>query len=191
MLQHITSAQFIKGSVGTDNILQNSILQVAFIGRSNAGKSSLINALTNQKGLAVTSSFPGRTQQMNIFLINKVLYFVDLPGYGFVRISPAVREKLQKMIDWYLFRSDYNQKYVVLIIDASLGPTDLDMDMLYKLEAAEKNIIVVANKIDKIKKPNLEKQISDIQSRIGSHTLLPISAEKKIGIADLVALLLK
>ncbi len=190
-MSNIRSAQFVKGAVGNDSMLENGIPQVAFIGRSNAGKSSLINALTNQKGLAITSSYPGRTQEMNIFFINKALYFVDLPGYGFVRISPDVREKLQKMIDWYFFRSDYKQKYVVLIIDAKLGPTDLDMDMLYKLEAAQKNIIIVANKIDKLKKSEYEKQIADIQFRVGNHILMPCSAEKKIGVGDLAAMLLK
>ncbi len=188
---NITSAKFIKGAVGTDNILENTIAQVAFIGRSNAGKSSLINALTNQKDLAITSSYPGRTQQMNIFLINKSLYFVDLPGYGFVRISPAVREKLQKMIDWYLFRSGYQQKYVVLVIDANIGLTDFDLDMLYKLEAEEKNIIVVGNKVDKIKKSVYEKQIEKIQEQIGSHKLFLFSSTKKIGIGELAAFLLK
>lgn len=190
-MSNVRSAQFVKGAVGNDTIFENGIPQVAFIGRSNAGKSSVINALTNQKGLAITSSYPGRTQEMNIFFINKAVYFVDLPGYGFVRISPDVREKLQKMIDWYFFRSEYNQKYVVLIIDANIGPTDLDMDMLYKLEAAQKNIIIVANKIDKIKKSEYTKKLEDIQQRVGSHIIMPCSAEKKIGIGDLAAMLLK
>ena len=190
-MSNIRSAQFVKGAVGNDTTLENGVPQIAFIGRSNAGKSSLINALTNQKNLAIASAYPGRTQEMNIFLINKSVYFVDLPGYGFVRISPNVREKLQKMIDWYFFRSGYPQKYIVLIIDASIGPTALDMDMLYQLEAAEKNVIIVANKIDKIKKSDYEKQIADIQFRVGDHILIPCSAEKKIGVGELAALLLK
>lgn len=190
-MSNIRSAQFIKGAVGNDNTLENGIPQIAFIGRSNAGKSSVINSLTGQKNLAVTSSYPGRTQEMNIFFINKALYFIDLPGYGFVKISPKVREKLQKMIDWYFFRSEYQQKFVVLIIDGSLGLTDLDMEMLYALEQAQKNVIVVANKIDKLKKSEYTKKIEEIQFQVGNHIMVPYSAEKKIGVGSLAALLLK
>ena len=110
---------------------------------------------------------------------------------GFVKISPKVREKLQKMIDWYFFRSEYKQKFVVLIVDGSLGLTDLDMEMLFALEQAQKNVIVVANKIDKIKKSEYEKQIEEIQFQVGNHTMIPYSAEKKIGVGELAAMLLK
>ncbi len=188
---NITSAKFIKGAVGNDFTFENGIAQIAFIGRSNVGKSSLINSLCNQKNLAITSSFPGRTQEMNIFLINKSLYFVDLPGYGFVRISPKVREKLQKMIDWYFFRSGYTQKHVVLIIDANIGLTDIDLEMLYALEKANKNIIVVANKIDKIKKSEYDQKLAVLKEQIGDHTLFLFSSNKKIGVGELAAYLLK
>jgi len=111
----IKSAEFIKGAVGADNIFENEIPQIVFIGRSNVGKSSVINSLANQKNLAKTSSFPGRTQEINIFLINKAFYLIDLPGYGFAKIPKEVRYKIQKMISWYLFDSDYVFKKVVLI----------------------------------------------------------------------------
>jgi len=178
---NITSAKFVKGIVGSDPILENDTPQVAFIGRSNAGKSSVINYLTNQKNLARTSSAPGRTKEINLFLINDSFYLVDLPGYGFAKASYSVRENLEQLIAWYLFQSPYVQQKVVLIIDANVGPTSLDMEMLYQLEEHEKDIIIVANKIDKLKKSKLEKQLQNIAHRVGSHTLIPFSTEKKIG----------
>lgn len=109
----ITSAKFVKGTVWTDEIFEDGVPQVAFIGRSNVGKSSGINSLVNQPGLARTSSFPGRTQEINIFFINKSLYFIDLPGYGFSKGSREAQTKLLKLIFWYLFESGYAQKEVL------------------------------------------------------------------------------
>lgn len=188
---NIASAQFIKGIVGPDKNLEDGRPQIAFIGRSNVGKSSVINAFANQKGLAKTSSFPGRTQQINLFLINKSFYLVDLPGYGFAKISRTLREQIHGMIDWYLFLSPYEQKKVILIIDAKIGPTPDDMDMLHSLERNEKNIIILANKIDKIKRPDYEKQLQKIQDMIGPHKIVPYSAEKRIGINDLEKVIAK
>ncbi len=182
---NIKSAKFIKGIVGPDDILEDGTPQIAFIGRSNVGKSSIINSLTCQKALAKTSSFPGRTQQINIFLLNETLYLVDLPGYGFTKTSKDKRDELQGLINWYLFESQYEQKAVILIIDANIGPTDIDMEMLSGLEAHEKNIIIAANKIDKIKKSEYFKQLKKIRDKVGCHKVIPCSAEKKIGIGEI------
>ena len=137
----ITSTKFIKGLVGDDEILADGIPQIAFIGRSNVGKSSLINALT-KSSVSRTSSFPGRTQEINIFLVNNSFYLVDLPGYGFARASGLGREKIGGLIDSYLFNSIYNQKKVVLIIDANVGMTDKDILMLNELVKFNKNFII-------------------------------------------------
>ena len=118
----INSAVFVKGINGTDKLLESTIPQVAVIGRSNVGKSSLINSLTGKKGLAITSHFPGRTREINLFLINKKLYLLDLPGYGYAKASHEVRESLFKLIDWYLFKSEYKQKKVVLIVQRVRRP---------------------------------------------------------------------
>jgi len=96
----ITSAKFIKGMVGPDDSLNSKIPQIAFIGRSNAGKSSLLNSLTNSKKLAVTSNTPGRTKEINVFLINESHYFMDLPGYGYARAGGETLEKLSQLIFW-------------------------------------------------------------------------------------------
>ncbi|MBI5701296.1 ribosome biogenesis GTP-binding protein YsxC [Candidatus Saganbacteria bacterium] len=182
---NITSAKFIRGIKGTSDILDSAIPQVAFIGRSNVGKSSVINSLTNKKGLAIASSFPGRTKEINIFLINDSVYLLDLPGYGFAKASWEVRERLFKLIDWYLFKSTYVQKKIVLIIDAYVGPTADDMEMLGSLEEFNKNVVVVANKVDKIKKSVYEDQIKEIQDVIGAHKVIPYSSESKVGFKEL------
>lgn len=188
----IRTATFLKSIVGPDKLLADKALpQVAFIGRSNAGKSSIINSLTNQAGLAKTSSFPGRTQQINLFLINKSFYLVDLPGYGYAKLSHQAREQLEALIDWYFFQSGYEQKKIVLVIDASLGPTESDLEMLYALMQHDKNIIVVANKIDKIKSSQYEDQMKKITSQIGDHPIIPYSSEKRIGMNELYKEILK
>lgn len=187
----ITSATFMRGLSGTDDILEDGVPQVAFIGRSNVGKSSVINSLTGQEGLARTSSFPGRTQEINVFLINKSLYLLDLPGYGYAQASREGRERLQKLIYWYLFDSPYRQKKVVLIIDANVGPTKDDLAMLRGLIDHHKDIVIVANKVDKIKKSEYESKFQALRDAIGNHAIVPYSAKKEIGISDLADEILK
>lgn len=189
--KNIISATFVKGVVEACKELENNIPQIAFIGRSNAGKSSVINSLTNQKTLAKISSYPGRTQEINLFLINKILYLADLPGYGFVKASREARERLEQLINWYLFTSGYEQKLVVLIIDAELGLTDSDLEILESLEEYKKNVVIVANKIDKIKKSDYEKQLEKIRNQVGSHIVIFYSAKKKIGVGKLISEIFK
>lgn len=186
----VKSAKFIKAIVGPDEALERDIPQVVFIGRSNVGKSSLINALTRQKGLAKTSSFPGRTTEIILFLINKSCYFLDLPGYGFAKASKEMREKLQRLIDWYFFESHYQPKIVVLIIDANVGCTENDLIMLKNFEAYQKNVVIVANKVDKIKKSTVEGQLKKIQKMVGHHRIIPCSTKKNTGVGELCSLLL-
>jgi GTP-binding protein len=197
----ITSAKFMRGVVGPDELLEDGTPQVAFIGRSNVGKSSVINSLTGEKGLARTSAFPGRTREINIFWINKSLYLVDLPGYGYAKASFAGRERIQELIHWYLIGFQFPQKKVLLIIDANVGPMAKDLEMLRGLEGRDpsagsgqgpsvnsgrgKNIVIVANKIDKIKKSDYKKQLKDIQDIIGKYKVIPYSAQMKIGVKEL------
>jgi GTP-binding protein len=182
---NITSAKFVKGFVNPTDIAEEELPQYAFIGRSNVGKSSLINTITKQKGLAKTSSFPGRTQQINLFLINNKFHLVDLPGYGFARISAGGRDTIFELIRGYIFGDMPHLKKVVLIIDGVVGPTRDDMDMLEALEHSGKSILIAVNKTDKIKKSDLKKQLEKIQNQVGAHKMMPISAEKKVGIGEL------
>ncbi len=182
----ISSAKFVKSLVGEDEILENGIPQVAFIGRSNVGKSSVINSLVGQKYLARSSSYPGMTQLINVFLVSKSLYFIDLPGYGFAKVSKDLKQGFQQLTEWYLLESDYETKWVVLIIDAKVGAMESDLQMLRNLEKRGREVLVVANKVDKVKKSELASQMKKIQGQIGSHEVIPFSAEKRIGVGTLV-----
>jgi len=186
----ITSAKFIKGLVGPDLLLEDGTPQIAFIGRSNVGKSSVINALANQKALARTNALPGRTKEINVFLLNRSVYLLDLPGYGFAKASWAVRQQLLNLIDWYLYKSPYKQKAVFLIIDAKVGPTESDRKMLQCLEEHKKKIMIVANKTDKIKKSEYEARLAEIQAMVGKHKLIPFSSENKTGLSNLAGAIL-
>lgn len=182
----ITDARFIQGIIGTTEILDDGTPQVAFIGRSNAGKSSVINMLTNQKKLARTSAMPGRTQEINLFKINRSIYFLDLPGYGYAKASKEDRAWLQKLINWYLFKGGYQQKKVVLILDAELGPTELDFEMIDALLEYKKPLVIVANKIDKIRKPDYEDQMAKLKTQLPDVPIIPFSTKRKIGLGALL-----
>jgi GTP-binding protein len=182
----ITSATFIKGVTQVPGMLPPKLPHVAFIGRSNVGKSSTINSITKVNDLAETSSFPGKTKEINIFLINEKFYLIDLPGYGFAKVSLEERAKLQALINSYLFNSSYEQSSVVMIIDAVVGPTADDLDMLEALEQHGKNIIVAANKIDKIKASEYHKQMKKIHDKIGRYVVIPYSTKTKKGLGELI-----
>ncbi|PIT94385.1 YihA family ribosome biogenesis GTP-binding protein [Candidatus Falkowbacteria bacterium CG10_big_fil_rev_8_21_14_0_10_39_9] len=187
----IKSARFIKGAVGPDKIFENEKAQVAFIGRSNVGKSSVINSITGQKDLARTSSFPGKTKEINLFLINDSFYLVDLPGYGYAKLPATMRQEIEILINWYFFVSGYVQRKVFLIIDAKVGPTPDDLEILRALEKYRKNIVIIANKVDKIKSSESSKQFKKINDLIGDHKIIPYSATKKLGLKDLLTELLQ
>ncbi len=185
----ITSAKFMRGVVGDNEILEDGTPQIAFIGRSNAGKSSLLNSLTGKKKLAITSNTPGRTKEINVFLINDTHYFMDLPGYGYAKAGGKTLKKLSNLIFWYLFESN-NNPIVVLLIDSVVGPTDNDLYVLRELEQAGKEIVIVANKVDKIKKSQYKNQLDNLRKQIGNHKLFPYSSKTKVGIDELTDRLL-
>ena len=174
----------MKGVMGDDAILEDGTPQIAFIGRSNAGKSSLINSLTGKSKLAITSSTPGRTRQINVFKINDTHYFVDLPGYGYAKAGGKALEKINKLIVWYLLESKHTPKVVVLI-DSVVGPTVDDLATLKELERTGKDIVVVANKVDKIKKSHYLNHLKKLSQQIKGHKLFPYSSETKVGIEEL------
>lgn len=187
---NITSAKFIKGVTGSNETLEDGTPQIAFIGRSNAGKSSLLNSLTHSPKLAITSDTPGRTREINIFLINESHYFIDLPGYGYAKAGARTLDKLGSMISWYLFDSD-NDPVVVLLIDSLIGPTEDDLGILHELEKAGRDIVVVLNKVDKIKKSSYQHRLKELAKLIPGHTLFPYSSKTKIGITELIDRLLR
>lgn len=187
----IKSAQFVKGVVGTDPILKEKIPQIAFVGRSNVGKSSVINALVGKKDLAISSSTPGRTLQLNFFLINESTFFVDLPGYGYAKTSLKQAEKMRRMIMWYLEQNEYKPKKVVLIIDGNVGPKKFDVEMMELLQEQGYKVVVVANKMDKVKNSELIKKRRSIEELLdlpaGKVNIVYFSSKTKKGKEELLA----
>ena len=172
----ITSATFVGGIRGTDPIAYDATPQVAFVGRSNVGKSSLINSLTGNKNLVKVSSKPGKTTEINFFLINKKDYLVDLPGYGYAEAGAKQKAKLRALILWYLAESEIVPRLVVLVIDVKVGVTAFDREMIAVLRAENHPFIVVANKADKLGKNALAKQLALIKTAAGGVEVIPCSA---------------
>jgi GTP-binding protein len=145
----ITSAQFVKSAVWPPQYPQALMPEIAFAGRSNVGKSSLMNTLVGRKGLAKTSNTPGRTQLINFFSINGVVSFVDLPGYGFAKVSRAMKKDWGDMVEAYL-RERKNLAAVILILDIRRDPSDEDLDLRDWLEHYRLPYIYILTKTDKL-----------------------------------------
>ena len=167
----------------TSKIPQNELPEIAFAGKSNVGKSSLINALMNRKSLARTSSQPGKTQTINFYNINDALYFVDLPGYGYAKVSQQEKEKWGRMIERYLHQSNV-LKAVFLLIDIRHDPSANDRTMYEWILANGFHPIIIATKADKINRSQLQKQIKAVRQGLGAEkdtVVLPFSAQTKQG----------
>ena len=167
----------------TSKIPDNQMPEIAFAGKSNVGKSSLINALMNRKSLARTSSQPGKTQTINFYNINDELYFVDLPGYGYAKVSQQEKEKWGKMIEKYLHRSKGLQA-VFLLVDIRHEPSANDKQMYEWIMANGYHPIVIATKLDKINRSQVAKQVKIVKQGLGvdkDTIVIPFSAETKQG----------
>ena len=167
----------------TSRLPENSCPEVAFAGKSNVGKSSLINALVNRKSFARTSSEPGKTQTINFYNVNNEVYLVDLPGYGYARTSMETREKWGKMIEKYLHTSKM-LKAVFLLVDIRHEPSQNDVNMYDWIKYQGFTPVVIATKADKIKRSQLPRQIKLVRDTLGmekEEILIPFSAETKQG----------
>ena len=167
----------------TSKLPENLLAEVAFAGKSNVGKSSLINGLLNRKALARTSSSPGKTQTINFYNINKELYFVDLPGYGYAKVSQEIRNKWGKMIERYLHTSE-QLKVVFLLIDIRHAPGENDKIMYDWIVANGYEPVIIATKLDKIKRSQKDKNIKVIREKLGigaDTKIIPFSAVSKQG----------
>lgn len=167
--------------------------EIAFAGKSNVGKSSLINALMQRKSLARTSAQPGKTQTINFYNINDELYFTDLPGYGFAKASAAEREKWGKMIEKYLNTSKM-LKAIFLLIDIRHAPGENDKQMYEWVKYQGYKPIIIATKLDKIKRSQLSKCVKEIKTTLGlkgDDIIIPFSSETKQGREEVYALIEK
>ena len=165
----------------TSKLPENAFPEVAFAGKSNVGKSSLINGLLNRKSLARTSSQPGKTQTINFYKVNGDLYLVDLPGYGYAKVSNEIKAKWGRMIENYLHGSK-QLKAVFLLVDIRHEPSANDKDMYQWIVAQGYEPVIIATKLDKIKRSQVQKQIKILKEGLKllpGTQLIPFSAETK------------
>ena len=158
----IHSAEFLLSASTTRQFPVATLPEIAFAGRSNVGKSTLINSLLNRKKLVKTSATPGKTQLINFFKINDQFYFVDLPGYGYAKVPESVRRKWQNLVEAYLSERE-TLRNVVLIIDCRHNPTVQDRQLLEWLEYYQRPSLIVASKIDKLKRGQVQKHLQKIK----------------------------
>lgn len=161
----IKTAEFIQSVTDWRKCPTANLPEYAFIGRSNVGKSSLINMLVNNKKLAKTSSKPGKTQTINHFLINKNWYLVDLPGYGYASISKAMREKWQKMISDYLLKRE-NLQVIFVLIDSRLEPQKIDLEFISNLGASGIPFALIFTKTDKISPSKVQSNVQKFYNKL-------------------------
>ena len=171
----------------TSAIPDTEFPEVAFAGKSNVGKSSLINALMNRKSYARTSSQPGKTQTINFYNINDAMYLVDLPGYGYANASPAVKAKWGKMIEKYL-RQSANLKQVFLLVDIRHDPSENDKMMYNWIVDNGFRPVIIATKLDKLKRSQIAKHVKALRAGLGlkeDDILIPFSSQTKQGLDEL------
>lgn len=180
----IKSAEFITSAVKNDQLPENAAVEFMFCGRSNVGKSSFINMLTNRKNLARTSSNPGKTQTLNVYQINQSFYFIDVPGYGYARVSKSVKATFGKMIEEYVIHRK-NLKMVFLLVDYRHKPTEDDILMYNFLKYYNHRVTVIATKSDKIKnneRAKCKRVILETLNLQEGDKLIITSSEKREGL---------
>ena len=183
----VESAQFVKSAMKPEQYPKDRRPEIAFVGRSNVGKSTLLNALLKRKGLAKTSATPGKTQTINFFDVNEKIYFVDLPGYGYAKVPKALRNEWNRVMMGYL-RHREPLRLAVALIDARHKPTEQDQHMLDLLEEAEVPTLVAATKIDKVKRSERRKNLDLIRETLElspDALIVPFSGVTREGVPGL------
>lgn len=186
---NFNQAEFRLSAVKPQSFVRDGRPQVTFAGRSNVGKSSVINRLLNRKNFARVGATPGKTSQINYFLIDKKIYFTDLPGYGYAKVSQAEKERWGKLMESY-FAEEGLITLGVLIVDARHKPTADDVTMREWFRGADCPLIVVANKLDKLKESEVEPNLAVIRQTLDlgeADFLIPFSAEKGTGKTELLS----
>ena len=186
---NVNKAEFVKSAAAPAQFIRSSVPAVAFAGKSNVGKSSVINRLLNRKNFARVGSEPGKTIHVNYFLIDGRLYLIDLPGYGYAKVSQSERERWGKLMEDF-FAAPGLMDLGVMIVDARHKPTADDVTMADWFKNADCRLVVVANKLDKLKKSEIEPNLALIRQTRAlpeSVPVIPFSAEKGQGREQLLA----
>lgn len=176
--------KFVKGVVSLKDLPEDDLPQIAFLGRSNVGKSSLLNVLFGKKIVKVSST-PGKTRELNFFSVNEAFYIVDLPGVGYAKVSEKKREEMEKSIRDYVERAK-NLRGIVYLVDIRHGARPIDLLTVESIRAIGRPVLIVASKRDKVNSSELSKNRALISSQFGLEELpLAVSALKKIGVEEL------
>lgn len=180
------NVKFIKSASKKDEFIVDDLPQVAIVGRSNVGKSSLINLLTNNSKMAKTSSMPGRTRLVNYFNVNNQFYLVDLPGYGFAKASKNLTSAWDSVMNDYFVENE-KLKVVMVLVDSRLNPTELDIQMLDYLAEHQIPAFIIMTKTDKLNRSqiNLNKDKISKQLRYSKDLIIPTSTLKKSGVEEI------
>ncbi len=188
---NLHNAEFIKSAADAKGFIRDGLPRIVFSGKSNVGKSSVINRLLNRKNFARVGASPGKTIHVNYFLIDKTAYFVDLPGYGYAKVSRAERERWSALMERFFAESGLIT-LGVMIVDARHKPTADDVTMGEWFKAARRPLVLVANKADKLKKSEIEPNMALIRETLGFGAdvpLIPFSAEKGTGRDELLSVI--
>jgi GTP-binding protein len=170
------SVEFVKSITNLKDQPKSKLPEIAFAGRSNVGKSSLLNSIFNRKNLVKTSSTPGKTQQINYFIVSNKFYFVDLPGYGYARIPLNIKKSWQGMMENYLLKNKY-LKRIYLLIDSRHDLQNSDREMIDWLDQSAINFTIILSKYDKLKKGDYHKVINYFTGITGCSNILPFSVK--------------
>ena len=189
---NLQKAEFVTSIADLSRLPKDGLPQIAFSGKSNVGKSSVINRILNRKNFARVGETPGKTVHINFFRIDEKAYFVDLPGYGYAKVPQAEKERWSRLMESY-FSVPERIALGILIVDARHKPTQNDVTMAEYFKSAGRPFLVVANKLDKLKKSELEPNMAQIRAVLGlsdETVLIPFSAEKGTGRDELVSRIL-
>jgi GTP-binding protein len=186
---NLNNVEFIKSAVSPSAFIRDGLPQIVFAGKSNVGKSSVINKILNRKNFARVGASPGKTVNINYFLVDRKAYFVDLPGYGYAKVSKQERDRWGRLMESY-FAAAEGMTLGVMIVDCRHNPTGDDVTMAKWFKNAGRDFVIVANKLDKVKKSDLDGNLAQIRQtlELDAHVeIIPFSAEKGTNREALVA----
>lgn len=187
----LNNVKFETSVYNYNNILKTDKPQIVFVGKSNVGKSSFINTITNQKKLAKVGQTPGKTRSINFFNVNNEFYLVDLPGYGFSKMSNSQKQQINKLIDTYISKSK-NIKHIFFLVDIRNKPSENDRQMYEWLLDRNIPFTIIATKADKIAKTKIDEYTKEISKHLfAKEEIIPFSSEKKINVDIICEKILK
>jgi len=188
-MEYLKNAKFVKSIFNNKDLLQDNLPTFVMVGKSNVGKSSFINALTNNKKLAKVGSNPGKTRSINYFKINDEFYLVDLPGYGFSKMSLKEKENINKLTNNFL-ENNLNIRHIFFLVDIRHDPTENDRAMYDWLASKQIPCTIIANKADKLSKTKAEEMLQIIRKKLfADNEIIAFSSENKIGVENVLKII--